>query len=517
MTKKPSSEGLHRNALSYFGGLIATGATVLLVFGIIGEQTLVQPSPYVGIITYLIFPSILTFGLLLVLYGMRRESVRRRKEGARQQPYPRLDLNDPRHRKRFGYALVSGSVLLIIFAWVGYRGYQFTGSVTFCGKVCHTVMEPEYTAYTHSPHARVPCVDCHVGEGASWYVQSKLSGARQVFATAFETYDRPIPTPIAHLRPARETCERCHWPKKFFGASLVQLPHYRYDEQNTAEQISLLLRTGGGDPRNGLASGIHWHMVIDNRVVFAAEDPRRQRIPWAAVERPDGSRKVYRDETSELSDEQMDRLDQRVFDCIECHNRPSHAFAPPEGGVDGALAGGEVAADLPWIKKVLVDALVGEYSTKQEAHREMRDAVTSFYADNYPDVARSRTEEIDEAVAVANGIYDRSVFPEMNVDWQTYPNNVGHRSWPGCFRCHDGRHVADDGTRLSTDCTLCHTMPQRGPRVPLGDVMPANDLDWHPWQMPAESVDVEGHRNLLCHECHAAGFRPRRACASCHP
>lgn len=514
---KPSSEGLYRNTMSYFGGLVAASAALLIVFAILGELTIDQPSPYVGIFTYLVFPTILFFGLVFVLWGMRREAVRRAKAGAvEKMPYPRLDLNDDRHRKRFGYALVLGSALLIVLAWVGYNAYLFTGSVTFCGQICHSVMKPEYTAYMHSPHARVPCVDCHVGTGASWYVQSKLSGARQVFATALKTYERPIPTPIEHLRPARETCEQCHWPEKFFGATLVQIPHYRYNENNTPEQISLLLRTGGGNPDLGASAGIHWHMAIANRITFAEGDPKRQKIPWMKVRHIDGSERVYKAVGTELSNDEVAALPKRVMDCIDCHNRPSHAFAPPEESVDEALSRGEISEKLPWIKQVGVEAVSSSYPSADAARTGIRAAVESFYRDRYPSVVEGQSEQLYKAVEALVGIHDRGVFPGMNVDWATYPNNIGHRYWPGCFRCHDDRHVSDDGRRLTTNCTLCHTAPQRHERMPLGEVMVSSDLDWHPWEMPSETVAVEGHEDLLCHDCHSAGFRPRKTCVDCH-
>jgi NapC/NirT cytochrome c family, N-terminal region len=517
VTDKPSSEGLYRNTMSYFGGLVAAGSAVLIVFAIIGELTITQPSPYVGIITYLIFPGVLMSGLVFVLWGMRREAQRRAKAGAAQEmPYPRVDLNDPRHRKRFGYGLVSGSVLLLVLAWVGYNGYLFTGSVTFCGKICHGVMKPEYTAYMNSPHARVPCVDCHVGTGASWYVQSKISGARQVVAVALQNYDRPIKTPIAHLRPARETCEKCHWPEKFFGATLKQIPHYRYDEKNTPEQISLLLRTGGGNPSHGNNAGIHWHMVVSNKVTFASSDPKRQVIPWFKVEHADGTTRIYKSEHTDLTDEQIAALPKRTMDCMDCHNRPSHAFPPPEGSVDYSMSMGEIPDDLPWIKQVAVEAITSQYDTNEAAQAGIRSVIEGYYQKEYPQLATSRKADIEKAIVSATAIYERGVFPEMNVNWTTYPNNIGHRHWPGCFRCHDNRHVTDDGERLSTNCTLCHTEPQRGPRVALGEMMPQSKLDWHPWDMPSKTVAVEGHKNLLCHDCHAAGFRPRKTCVNCH-
>ena len=517
MSEKRPSRGLYRNAWSYFGAVIAAGGATLIAFAFIAQLTISQASPYVGILTYLVFPSIVCFGLALVLFGGWRESRRRKKAKSEDAlPYPKLDFNDPRQRRRFGIGLVAGTVLLLLLVWAAYNGYRFTESVTFCGKLCHTVMEPEYKAYQRSPHARVACVECHVGEGAGWYVKSKLSGLRQVFAVTFKTYERPIPTPIDNLRPARETCERCHWPQKFYGASLKQIPHFRFDEQNSPEQISLLLRTGGGAPVLGESAGIHWHMVINNQVTYSAEDRHSQVIPWFKVTRPDGSSTEYKAEGSKLGDAELGALPKHQFDCMDCHNRPSHDYRPPEGSVDRAMLAGQISPKLPWAKQVAVDALVQPYDTRPAAHDGQRKQILDFYRERYPDLLESRKAELDRAIDTVASIYDDAVFPEMNVDWKTYPNNIGHRQWPGCFRCHDNRHVSADGKRLGNSCTLCHTMPQRGPAAGLGEVMLSGEKEWHPFQMPADYVSVEAHARVLCHECHQAGYRPRKNCNDCH-
>ncbi|MGC8763550.1 MAG: cytochrome c3 family protein, partial [Acidobacteriota bacterium] len=279
----------------------------------------------------MVFPAFLTAGALIFLYGMRRESLRRRREGAPEEPpYPRLDLNDPRQRRRFTRWMVGGFLGAVLLGFVAYNAFLFTESVTFCGKVCHTVMEPEYTAYLHSPHARVRCVECHVGSGASWYVKSKMSGARQVLAVIFHTYEKPIPVPVKNLRPARETCEECHWPAKFYGAQLLQIPHFRYDEANTAEQVSLVLKTGGGDPRLGAQAGIHWHMILANTVSFATEDEKLQTIPYVHVRRHDGTEETYTADGAEFPPEKLASMIRRSMDCMDCHNRPTHIYPAPE-------------------------------------------------------------------------------------------------------------------------------------------------------------------------------------------
>ncbi len=510
MTTTHRGRALYHNSISYYGGLVVLVGGLLLVFTLILQFSIASPSPYLGIFTYLIFPGILTVGVVIFLFGMRRESIRRRREAAEAPAYPRLDLNDPTQRRRFAYGLSIGTVSLIVLGAVAYNGFVFTESVTFCGKICHTVMQPEYTAYLSSPHARVRCVDCHVGTGASWYVKSKLSGVRQVFATLSNSYPRPIPVPVKNLRPARATCEECHWPDKFWGAQLIQNPHFHYDENNTAEEVSLLVKTGGGNPKLGQKAGIHWHMIIDNTVTFAPSDESQQHIPWVKVRHEDGSEEVYTDQATTLDEKQIAALPRHVMDCINCHNRPTHIYPSPGPALDVALASGFVDPSLPWIKKVAADALVKPYTDRESAAAGIREDITSYYEKSYPSIAKDKADAVREAAATTVNIYDRAVFPKMDVNWKTYPNNIGHRNWPGCFRCHDGRHATKEGKVLTHSCTVCHTMPQRGPLVALGTVMPTGHENWHPWQLEGK------HAEILCNRCHAAGYRPPTTCATCH-
>jgi len=371
-------------------------------------------------------------------------------------------------------------------------------------------MEPEFTAYQESPHARVPCVDCHVGSGASWYVKSKISGARQVIAVTFGTYPKPIPTPIENLRPARETCEECHWPAKFFGTQLKQIPHFRYDEKNTPEQISLGIKTGGGSGELGESAGIHWHMITENKATYIALDNKLQDIPWIKATRTDGTEDEYISLDYKGDPKEFATREKKEMDCMDCHNRPTHIYEPPEAAVDKAMASHLISRTLPWVKKVVVDALVVEYPTREKAHEGLRTDIATFYRNRYPDVYKSRKADVEKAIDTAINIYNHSVFPDMKVNWKTYASNIGHRNWPGCFRCHDGRHVAKSGKVLTTECSICHTMPERGPLAPLGTMMPGPKMAWHP-------MSLEGkHARTLCSNCHSAGYRPPNNCAECH-
>ncbi len=511
MTDIPKGQGLHRNILSYFGLLTAAVSTALIAATLLWGFALKSPSPYLGIFTFMIFPAGLAFGGLLFLWGMRRESLRRRRAGTTEAlPYPRVDLNDERHRRLFVWGAVGGTLLAIFMAFVGYNAFIFTESVRFCGTVCHTVMEPEHSAYQASPHARVTCVQCHVGHGVDWYVKSKLSGLRQVVKVMTNSYERPIAVPIKNLRPARETCEECHWPEKFYGAQLQQNPHFRYNEANSAEQISLLLKTGGGMSRLGPGEGIHWHTVIANRITFAVADGKHQVIPWMEARSRDGRVVEYRDRTSLLTEEEIAHLPRRVLDCMDCHNRPTHIYQAPENGVDRILTGAASLRDLPWFKKTAVDALTAEYPDKETAAAGIRAAVEGFYREKYPDVSDERKTDIANGVEALITLYGQSIFPKMKVNWNTYASNIGHRNWPGCFRCHDGNHATADGAVLGRGCTLCHTMPQRTPLLPLGSVAGAIAENWHPMPLAGR------HEEILCNACHAAGYRPPLSCAECH-
>ncbi len=512
MEKKPIWRGLYRNAISYFGAVIIA-ISLGLIISLMGIGfTQARPSPYLGIFTYLVFPVQLVGGVLIFLFGMWWERRRRRRLGTEDiAPLPIFDLNNPGHRKTMAVVLVSGGVLAVLLSLSAYNTYLFTDSVAFCGTLCHKVMKPEYVAYLNGPHARVPCVDCHVGPGMTWYFRSKVAGVPQVFGTVFEDYSRPLPAPIKNLRPARETCERCHWPEKFYGAQLIQIPFFRHDEKNTPEQISLMVKTGGGTPRLGENAGIHWHMMINNRVYFRALDREQQRIPWVKLVRPEGSEMIYRDKSIKISDAELEKLPIQLMDCMNCHNRPAHLFYAPDNLVDRSLASGNISPKLPWIKKVATLSLTQRYADQETGVREIRKTIERFYAEKYPEVFKNEKPLVQQAMDTVSKIYTQNVFPDMKVNWLTYPNNIGHRDWPGCFVCHDGQHVNSAGEPIFKTCTTCHTTATRGPLLPLGTTTgPRKEEPWHPMTLKGK------HADLLCHRCHSQGYPAVLGCAECH-
>jgi nitrate/TMAO reductase-like tetraheme cytochrome c subunit len=488
---------LLRNPISLAGvalALVSLGN--IFLFSLVGLIA-VRPSPYIGILAYMVAPAFLIAGLLLIGIGVWRE---RRKKAGEVALYPRIDLNDPAQRS----AVLSFGVFLVVFIMLSgagsYKAYEFTDSVQFCGQTCHSVMKPEFTAYQLSPHARVGCVECHVGSGATWYVKSKLSGTRQLFAVMFNTFPRPIPTPVHNLRPAQETCEECHWPKKFYGAQLKVFTHYASDEKNTPRQIRMLIKTGGGDPATGAPEGIHWHMNISNEIDYVAADEKRQIIPYIHVKDPQGRVTEYYAQDSTLSKEQIAKASRHRMDCVDCHNRPTHIYIPPDQAVDQALIAHKLDASLPYIKQQAVAALTGKYDTTETAVQAIAHDIEGFYESKYPEAAKDKQLEIRNAIAEVQQVFRRTTFPEMKVDWQTHPNNLGHFYFNGCFRCHDGQHVSPEGKVISKDCNICHTlMGQEEGGVSMAAVPKLS------FQHP---VDLGDLTQVNCSDCHNGGTGP---------
>lgn len=485
---------LLRNPVSLAGVAlsIVSLANVFLFFLI--DQIATKPGPYIGILAYMVSPAFLVLGLLLVLAGVL---LQRRRKVDPSAFYPRIDLNDPAQRG----AVVSFATFLVVFAVVSaagsYKAYEFTESVSFCGQLCHTVMSPEYTAYQLSPHARVACAECHVGPGATWFVKSKLSGSRQVFAAIFNTFPRPIPTPVKNLRPAQETCEQCHWPKKFYGGQLKVFSHYSSDEKNTLRQIRMIIKTGGGDPATGAPEGIHWHMNITNEISYVAADEKRQVIPYIHVKDQQGRVTEYFAKDSTLTKDQIAKAEKRSMDCVDCHNRPTHIYVPPDLAVDNSLLARRLDASLPFLKQQAVTALTANYDTTDAAMQGIAKSMGSFYETKYPELAKSKQLEIRTAVDELQRIYRNTTFPEMKLNWQTHPNNIGHFYFNGCFRCHDGQHVSADGKVVSKDCQSCHSvLSQTEGGVSMAAVQKVS------FQHP---IDLGDLTQVNCSDCHASG------------
>jgi nitrate/TMAO reductase-like tetraheme cytochrome c subunit len=461
---------LAQNPTTLVGAILTTSAALTLIAFWVFEIVLgggASTYPYAGIIFFLILPGLFVFGLLLIPSGayLRRRRLRRR--GELPETYPQIDLRQPFLRRALTLVGLATFLNVAILSTASYRSVQYMDSVQFCGQTCHSVMAPEFTAYENSPHSRVACVDCHIGAGASWFVRSKLSGVRQVFAVTFHTYHRPIPSPVEQLRPARETCEQCHWPQRFTGDKFLVRTEYSEDEKNTPLTTVLVLKIGG-HTWQGL-EGIHGHHLDPARPIrYVSTDGHRQVIPQVTFIDDQGKRVVFHSTDAKVSTEELARGEHRVMDCMDCHNRPTHAFQTPERAADQAMFEGRISPELPYIKKVAVAALRADYPNRTAASQKIPAAIRDYYRSNYPQTYAQRRALVEQAGEQVEQIYLRNVFPEMNVTWGTYPNNIGHMDFPGCFRCHDGSHTSEDGRTIPNDCSTCHNvlaMQESNPKI----------------------------------------------------
>jgi hypothetical protein len=448
-----------QNAITGFGVFVTTASAVLFITFFLADLFgLHADNPYLGIVFFLILPGFFLLGLTLIPVGI---VLARRRIRAGLPPshlaWPTLDLNNPVMRRRLMIVAMLTIANVVIVSLAAFRGVEYMDSPQFCGRVCHTVMEPEYTAYLDGPHSRVHCVDCHIGPGAPWFVKSKLDGLRQVWAVAVNSYERPVPTPVHDLRPARDTCEQCHWPAKFTGDLIKTYRTFASDETNSEDVTTMRLRVGGGSWRFGGPHGIHWHISANHTVEYVAADEDREVIPWVRLTDADGRVTVFTAEGVPAEPQPEGEL--RTMDCVDCHNRPTHRFAPSvESAVDQALASGALPQNLPYVRREAVRVLEEEFQDRATAEQRIAERLQTFYETGYPDLVRAGDGRIAQAIGGTQRVYAHNVFPAMDVTWGTHPSHIGHSESEGCFRCHDGGHAAPDGSVIRQDCDLCHTM-----------------------------------------------------------
>jgi len=447
---------LSRSRLALVGAaLVTTGVLADLI--LLGASLLMPTAnPYLGIFAFLVFPGLAAAGLLLIPLGLLRAA---RVAGGGQVNLESLRQLPGRIDRPALWRLLTLIALLTLInllgaGVIGFQGYQYMESTEFCGRVCHQVMAPEYATYLRSPHSEVPCVECHIGPGAGWFVKSKLSGAYQLIAVTLDSYPRPIPAPVENLRPARETCEHCHRPQLFHGNLLKVIDRHAPDETNTLRHTVLNLKVGGGEELGRPPTGIHWHVSRAMELSYVAADRERQQILEVTVRQQDGTSRTWR--RTDLPSTPHAPRPSRVMDCVDCHNRPTHIYLPPEKALEERFAAGEISTAIPWIKREALAVLSADYGSLAEAQQGIR-ALSTTYQSKYPEAWQSRRPEIEQAVAALERTWQSFVFPGMNVRWNTYPSHLGHRGDDGgCFRCHNNSLRQADGTPVRNDCELCH-------------------------------------------------------------
>jgi hypothetical protein len=481
------------------GAALAFISLMLIIFMMLISLVFDRGDTYSGLVTFIILPVFLVIGLLMIPLGALRK-MKQKKELASDptEKLPIINLNDPGQRTAV-LIFILGSTVFLLFSAIGsYEAFHYTESNEFCGTLCHNVMEPEYVTYHGSAHARVNCVDCHVGSGADWYVRSKLSGLYQVYSVLTEAYPRPIETPVHSLRPARETCEKCHWPEKFYDPKLVTNRHYLADEQNTEWDITLLVKTGPKLSAHGLQEGIHWHINPDVKIEYLPVSKKRDTIGLVIYTNlKTGEVTTYRDPNleQEIPENHSEML--RTMDCLDCHNRPSHDYKSPSVFFNQAMSAGIISKALPEIKLVAMGLLQQTYGTKDSALLGIREGVLDYYESNYPEVMITESDKVEEAIIALQEGYANNIFPYMKADWRQYPNFLGHIESNGCYRCHNNSFENEQGRVISKECNLCHDIKSQGNP---GNMQHAAGDSVLFFQHP---VDIDlGWQDMNCYDCH---------------
>jgi len=432
-------------------------------------------------------------------------------------------------------------VLVAGFGAVGTMGavtaVGFSETPAFCG-MCHT-MDPELKAYAMSPHKEVTCAECHVEPGAAGFIKAKANGTKQLMDIITGKYPKPIlPPDHAKLPAVKDTCLECHSIEKLTQnggpVRLLLRPRYRLDETNTRETIAIMIRpagigqgtgtTGTADtPADDAVKGVHWH--VEEKVTYTSGDERAQTIDLVEFTAKDGTVKQYlagrQVAVSTDVKPDVDRLKssetKREMDCIDCHNRVGHAVPTPDRAVDESIAAGRISTDLPFIKRDGVALLNGDYATDKAADKAFA-GLRATYAAKYPLVIKNQEAQVTKAIDELKVVYRLIATPAMKVQAKTYPDNLGHQTSPGCFRCHDDAHYLVvkgqiTNEKIPSACATCHTFPQIGARAssfPLG-TQPATHKDKlyvFSHKLVAKNLNPAG---TSCAACHA-----RTYCENCH-
>ena len=448
------SATLARHPLAIAGAVLTTASAAVFVALLIAEQLGLFANPYAGLVVFIAIPAVFVVGLLLIPLGMWLESRRLARHPATTAEWPVLDFRLP-HVRRVSLVIVAlTAVNMVILLVAGYGSLHWMDSPQFCGQVCHEPMQPQHTAWQAGPHARIACANCHIGEGARGFVAAKAAGTRQLMHVVTGSVPRPVPPGAHPFGGFNQICARCHQATKVPGDVIRVKREYAEDEANTETMTILLMHVGRA---NETGRAIHWHADPATRIEFASSDAGRQTIGYVKVTDAKGQVKEYF--APDAADQPVAADQLRRMDCVDCHNMVGHRIAStPEQAVDVALAADEISRKLPFARREGVRLLKASYTSGEEADRKIDEELRKFYSAHGSAVD---AQALSRAVSAVQGAYGRNVFPSMKVSFGSYPDNTGHMTSTGCFRCHDGSHTAKDGSTINADCEYCHRQVER--------------------------------------------------------
>jgi nitrate/TMAO reductase-like tetraheme cytochrome c subunit len=488
---------------SFNNKITKTGITLSVISFIVIIALLVFPGDVeewsvAGILTYVVLTVVWLVGIILIPVGMGKFE----KKNTPEKKSSVWNLTDRGYRNAF-YVFLGGLLVFALVSTAGaYKSYHYMESVKFCGTTCHTLMEPEYTAHAKMEHANLRCVDCHIGEGVSGFLASKVEASRELISMMAGTVPHPIHAHEGIHEVAKEACQHCHWSQKFQPDRKIHRVHFLRDEENTEYDIDMTLHLASGNKPLGLSKGAHWHMNKDVKIEYVATDKEAQEIPWVKLtDLKTGKSTVFQNEDEPLDKEAFDTLKVVQMTCIDCHSRPAHDFKPAEEFINAAFVRGEIDRSLPEFKAAAVAAVSEEEFTSSDSAKILiPQKIKEFYDENYPEVLEENKEALDKSIAAVVKGFSQNVFPDMKVRWDKYYNNIGHLKSKGCFRCHDGMHVAENDEVIPKTCTTCHTFNAIGTPGEMVYATPDSPLDFiH----PGEDVEQEDWEEALCSDCHA--------------
>ncbi len=483
---KTTKWGIYLSVISFF---VILG---LLIFaGNIDEWTVAGILSFVGLVVVWIV------GLIMIPLGMSKTEKKNSPEGKSSI----LNLSNPKYRNAFYVFGLVFVVFLLVTTAGAYKSYHYMESVKFCGTTCHVTMEPEYTAHAKMAHADAKCADCHIGEGVTGFLASKVEASKELIAIVTGTVPHPIYANEGIHEVAKEACEQCHWSQKFQPDRRLKHIHFLRDEDNTEWDIDMTMHLASGTEPLGLQKGVHWHMNKDVKIEYVATDKDKQVIPWVKYTNlKTGKVTIFESDDEPLEKAAFDTLTVTQMSCLDCHSRPAHDFKPAEEFINSRFVTGAISKDLPEFKSAAMAACVEEYGTADSARMMIPKKITAFYEENYPEVLKDKKGELSKSIAAVLDGFTKNVFPDMKVRWDKYYNNLGHMKSNGCFRCHDNHHVAKNDEVIPKTCTTCHTFNAQGTPGEMQFAVAGQVMEF---RHPGEDVEPEDWQEGLCSDCHA--------------
>ena len=323
--------------------------------------------------------------------------------------------------------LVVGAIALAVLGAGGIVAWEYSNSNAFCTNNCHAVHPEEPRAYAVASHARVQCVECHMGRLPTLQLMGLKMAHYHELLGMITGYKRPLAA--STLRPARDNCESCHWPEVNHSDRVRTKVHYADDAANTETRTRLVVHTGSGEARDKATRGIHWH--IAQNVEFVTDDVQKRTIPWVRITGKDGKTTTYFDSTSKVGRAEMDQKPKQRMECSDCHNAAGHPFTNPAERVDHAILEGKIDRSLPSIKARAL-AIIDKAST---LHGPMEEQVPKFkqiIADAAPKgelKPEAKAAETQFAATMLE-ILKLSEFEAKDLTWKSFPNDVGHNDFP---------------------------------------------------------------------------------------